>query len=234
MVHRPLQRTRTSRAAERNAPRRKYPWGAEPHPDRPSRGLQGVQRGGQGTASRAPGYAVPDSNAVLPASPATSSLGATREGGTQGRAGIEPASPWPALRGKCYALNITGCYAKCRQSPTQLAWCRHRSGLRPPRPAGSRNPCYVWRPCAPAARPLICQCVAAPEKPVCVLALRASTRPNPRTPPAQAVGCAGLQPCGLPAPCSPPSFPSAPPAGLPKVKGHPGTRGELPPFAQGA
>lgn len=26
------------------------------------------------------------------------------------------------------AFNITGCYAKCRQSLAKLAWCRHRSG----------------------------------------------------------------------------------------------------------
>jgi len=36
--------------------------------DRPSRGLPSVQRGGQGTASRAPGYGVADSTAGAPAS----------------------------------------------------------------------------------------------------------------------------------------------------------------------
>ena len=56
----PLQRTlRKRRAAERDA--------LSPL-DRPSRGLPGVQRGGQGTASRAPGYAGGGSTAVPPAS----------------------------------------------------------------------------------------------------------------------------------------------------------------------
>ena len=43
-------------------------------------------------------------------------------------------------------LNITRGCAKCRQSPTQLAWCPHRSGLRPARPSGSHNQRYVSRP----------------------------------------------------------------------------------------
>lgn len=55
---------------------------------------------------------------------------------TQAPAGIESAAPWPPLRGKRYALNITAPYTKCRQSPTQLAWWRHRCGLRPARPRG--------------------------------------------------------------------------------------------------
>lgn len=44
------------------------------------------------------------------------------------------------------AFNITESSAKCSQSPTKLAWCPHRSGLRPPRPSGSQKFGYVLRP----------------------------------------------------------------------------------------
>jgi len=43
-------------------------------------------------------------------------------------------------------FNITRSCAKCRQSPTKLAWCLHRYGLRPSRPAGSHNQRYALRP----------------------------------------------------------------------------------------
>ena len=43
-------------------------------------------------------------------------------------------------------FNITRGCAKCGQSPTELAWCPHRYGPRPSRPAGSHNQRYVWRP----------------------------------------------------------------------------------------
>jgi len=43
-------------------------------------------------------------------------------------------------------FNITRGCAKCRQSPTKLAWCQHRYGLRPSRPSGSHNQRYVLRP----------------------------------------------------------------------------------------
>ena len=43
-------------------------------------------------------------------------------------------------------FNITRGCAKCGQSPTKLAWCPHRYGLRPSRPAGSHNQRYVLRP----------------------------------------------------------------------------------------
>ena len=43
-------------------------------------------------------------------------------------------------------FNITRGCAKYGQSPTKLAWCPHRCGLRPSRPAGSHNQRYVLRP----------------------------------------------------------------------------------------
>ena len=104
----------------------------------------------------------------------------------------------------------------------------------PPRPAGSRNPCYVLRPAAWQRG----HAVTAFEKPVCVLALRASTAHKGNMPrPPRRSAALGLQPCGLPLPCSPPAFPSAPQAGLPKGerRGRPSEPwvGKLPPLAQG-
>ena len=62
-------------------------------------------------------------------------------------------------------LNITRGCAKCRQSPTQLAWCPHRYGLRPSRPSGSHNQRYVLRPnpatAAPASRTLLNSLISA-------------------------------------------------------------------------
>jgi len=47
--------------------------------------------------------------------------GAARRATRQAKAGIEPALAWAQ-----WDIDITGCCAKCRQSPAKLAWCRHR------------------------------------------------------------------------------------------------------------
>lgn len=105
--------------------------------------------------------------------------GAAREGGEQGQAGIEPARPWPALWGKCYALNITGCYAKCRQSlrlvsaPLRLRLRALRvrvtpvmSGAPPRRPAAPAAPAPLQQPaCALAAAPPARPAKAKPTSP---------------------------------------------------------------------
>jgi hypothetical protein len=90
--------------------------------DRPSRGLRSVQgRSGHGkprAGLRCGGFNRHRSRMHC----------IIREGTTQATSGIEPVASRPAAGGKCYAFNITAHYAKCRQSPTELAWCRHRSG----------------------------------------------------------------------------------------------------------
>jgi len=65
--------------------------------------------------------------------------GAARRATKQGKAGIEPALPWQSLRGKCFALHITGCCRPVPQSRAKRAWC----GTATPaaaRPSGGRQP----------------------------------------------------------------------------------------------
>lgn len=181
----PLQRThRQRRAAERDAGLQRI---------RLSRGLQGVQcrQSGHGKPRarlRRAGVA-----AVPPVSARTSRLGAMREGDAQGRPGIEPARPWPVRRGKCCALHITGCSAKCRQSPTELAWCRHRSA-----PCGFAEPPLCLAPLCTGQR----RRAAVPlQEPACALALsrqRGREGQNPRAPARPGLSAApGFSPAGF-------------------------------------
>lgn len=186
--------------------------------------------------------AVPDSTGIASASVQESRSGAARDCDTQGQAGIEPAHPWPSARGKCYAFNITGCSAKCRQSQAKLAWCRHRSGLRPPRPAGSQNPCYVWRPGPPARGAALPRrfngCLARSR-----LRRQRGPQPQPLRAPAHPGQSAGAGSCRVPRHSLPAPF-AWPPVrprkrGLPKGQGErPNLAactvgGKLPPLAQG-
>lgn len=228
----PLQRTAEKpAAAERDAPA---------HPDRPSRGLPSVQRVGQGTASRAPGYSVPRSAAVPPAltleSQALRALHTHRP---------RPASsrPVPGRRSGVNRCAIQ--HNRALRKPGQsLRW---RFAWWPGALAPSRVRVmvgYVWRPGPSAAVPTAFAPLTAAWRARAArqhegLARRCAQGGGTSPRPPRAVCCAGLQRCALLAPCSPPSLPSAP-KGAPRrskatPNGHPGTvGGKLPPFAQGA
>lgn len=218
-----MQRThRQRRAAERDA---------GSHGIRLSRGLRRVQCRQRGHGKPRARLRRAGVAAVPLASARTSRLGATREGDAQGRPGIEPARPWPVRRGKCCALHITGCSAKCRQSLARLAWCRHRSGgFATSAPCGFAEPPLCLAPlCTGRAAP---RCRAA-SNPSCALALsrqRGPQRQNPRAParPACRIRAASaLRAC---APRSVRHAPRPPPqAGAPRrAKANPGTVGRTP------
>ena len=78
---------------------------------------------------------------------------------TQGRAGIEPALPWPppGVNRPVGRFNITPCSAKCRQSFASLSWCLHRfASLRAL--AGSQNRALCLPPPGGGARSRDCRC----------------------------------------------------------------------------
>ncbi len=221
-----MQRThRQRRAAERDA---------GSHGIRLSRGLRRVQCRQRGHGKPRARLRRAGVAAVPLASARTSRLGATREGDAQGRPGIEPARPWPVRRGKCCALHITGCSAKYGHSLASSLGVRTAPPAAP-RPAGSRNPRYVWRPSAPAAR----HRVAVPLQILLARSrCRASAAHRGKThepPPARRVAFARLRPCGpvLRARCAtPPVRPRK--RGLPEgQRPTPEPWGELPPLAHG-
>ena len=82
----------------------------------------------------------------------SSKPGASRGTLRQARPGIEPARSWQALRGKCFALHITGCCRPVPQSRAGRAWC----GTAPLRSAPfgcAATPVMSCAHSAPAARP---------------------------------------------------------------------------------
>lgn len=216
----PLQRTRRKRrAAERDA---------LSHLDRPSRGLRSVQRRWPGHGKPRAGLpcrgldrhrsghrrkrAVPP-GLTLQRRAVTTDFREWRcraTARTQAPAGIEPAAPWPPLRGKREALNITAPSAKCSQSLTSSL-----GGCTAARPAGSQKgrlclaPLRVGR-CAGFARAAqqpVGALAAAPPTRIFSQALRAKVEWCPAHPgpsAARACGPAGLRSRARSQPSRPP------------------------------
>lgn len=219
----PLQQTlRKRRAAERDAPRASGP---------PVTRLARRATRGQGTASRAPGYAVPSSAAVPPVGDRESQALRAITPTTQATAGIEPAAAWPPVRGKSQAIEHNRALRKVAGAARTEFACWQPGCARP---AGSRNErlCLAPRPDGQHGH-----AVPVLQRPVGALACRHASAivypgaartgggTSPRPP--RAVCCAGLQRFALLAPCSQPSLPSAPASGgSPKFNGNPATVGE--------
>lgn len=153
--------------------------------------------------------------------PAHGSVGYAGEhqSGALARPGYERWSGVNRLR----RFNITRGCAKYGQSPTKLAWCPHRYGLRPSRPAGSHNQRYVLRPspatATSAARTLLNSLISALALArQCVRLVRRCAQGGEWSPrPPGASLRAGLQPLRVfRSPCSCLAT-HPPPRGLPEI-----------------